>query len=99
MVIEKYDYGGIDTAYGRPTRGDLGMTFRVFAEDGKAFTLWDRVWGQLFSYLDALETFAKAVRWETADDLLILDLDRDGIRERMGWVGANDNQANVRRAA
>ncbi|AVX03475.1 iron-regulated protein FrpA [Maritalea myrionectae] len=82
MVVENYDYGGWkDAAWGQPAAGDLGMTFRIFADrdDSVEISVWHAVWGTLLTYLDVIQNFAKMVRWQPADDPLVLDLDGDGI--------------------
>ncbi|CAN7688252.1 tandem-95 repeat protein [Mesorhizobium sp. LjRoot246] len=81
MVVEDYDFGGWkDENWGVPKAGDLGMTFRIYGGEGaKEISLWNAVWGSLFTYIDVLENLAKALRWLPVDDPLVLDLDGDGI--------------------
>ena len=82
MVVEDYDFGGWkDAEWGRPAAGDLGLTFRIAANrsDSVEISLWNFVWGHLFTVIDVFFNLAKLVRWQPVDDPLVLDLDGDGI--------------------
>jgi hypothetical protein len=82
MVVENYDFGGLDeTSFGRPKPGDLGMTFRIArgGEGSIEISVWSAVWGELLTRLDVLWTLTKALRWQPVDDPLVIDLDGDGI--------------------
>ena len=65
QVVENYDFGGFsDETYGRAAPGDLGLTFRIFlpldrALEGVVISLFNAVWGSLFTVLDAAEQLAK----------------------------------------
>ncbi|MEM7778320.1 MAG: hypothetical protein AAF732_22290, partial [Pseudomonadota bacterium] len=81
MIVEEYDFGGLrDEQYGVPSAGDLGMTFRIAnAPDSIEISLFNALWGHIFTYIDVLWNLTKAIRWQPVDDPLVLDLDGDGI--------------------
>jgi RTX calcium-binding nonapeptide repeat (4 copies)/Lipase (class 3) len=85
MIVENYHFGGLKDGniLGVPTRGDLNMTFRLAVPKGTEgaveIRLFYAVFGQLASYANAVQDFAKGLSWKYRDDPLILDLDGDGI--------------------
>ncbi len=83
MVVEDYDFGGIDpdrADFGINEPGDLGMTFRIYSEDGETpLSLFKAVWGHIITFAESMLRLAKLVHWKGVDDPLVLDLDGDGI--------------------
>ena len=80
QVVENYDFGGFASEqFGIPEAGDLGLTFRIYREDGIEISLFNAVWGHLISLVEAIANLAKLVRWQPVDVPLVLDLDGDGI--------------------
>jgi hypothetical protein len=79
MIVENFDQGeGGNWAH--IARGDLGMTFRIWDFNAsEKFGGFESVWGMLINRLDALKDFGKMLKWVSADDPLVLDLDGDGI--------------------
>ena len=65
QVVEDYDFGGFsDENYGRAAAGDLGLTFRIFlprdrADEGVTISLFNAVWGSVFTYIDVGFNLAK----------------------------------------
>ena len=65
QVVEDYDFGGFSNEdYGRAAPGDLGLTFRIFlprdrADEGVTISLFNAVWGTVFTYIDVLTNLAK----------------------------------------
>ncbi len=94
MAVENYEFGGFrDETYGVPAAGDLGMTFRIYnpsAADALEISIFNAVWGSLFTYIDVLFNLAKALHWQPVDDPLVLDLDGDGIET------TSESQSGVR---